>query len=315
MVNTLEMTLHLLGYKGVDKNSLLNVPRTTRAFSQGFIPIDRNVNSVDSGNISRSIALPPSSEPKTSSTFAEEGLRLPHGPLQGGKGGDSVVVSPSRSMERPCNFTPFSRSGDRDGCLEVRLGGGLSGCENRGIMVSNGEQGAYQLSGAPSRFLCCQEFHKGPIVCPRETSNGQHFGGGGCESVGRDPLSGPFQSSFSTLVMGFAAQSHSQCGTLCGPPQHHSGLGVSPLQRHQQLALRPSGFSLCHENSGTLREGPFCRQTEQSTSPVFQLEARSNGASLGRTAAGLVSREELRIPSILPHYAFAGQVAGEREES
>ena len=55
------------------------------------------------------------------------------------------------------------------------------GCENRGVMVPDGAHTAHQLLGTVSRLICSKEFCEGSIMCPCETSHGQHIGCSLCE--------------------------------------------------------------------------------------------------------------------------------------
>jgi hypothetical protein len=57
---------------------------------------------------------------------------------------------------------------------------------------------------------------------------------------------------------------------------------------------------------------PFCGQTECPVASVFQLEARSKSDCLRCPLTGLVAREKLCIPSVLPDNAITSEVKGTR---
>ena len=87
--------------------------------------------------------------------------------------------------------------------LREGLGGSMPGCENRVVMVPDGAHTAHQLLGTVSRFICSKEFCKGSIMCPCETSHGQH----GC-SLCEPPWGNTISSSvqFGSGPMGVGSQ-------------------------------------------------------------------------------------------------------------
>ena len=60
------------------------------------------------------------------------------------------MASTSRRMERSSTPSPIPASNNRDRCVSDGEGGCLSGRQSRGLVVSDGTEAPYQLSGASS---------------------------------------------------------------------------------------------------------------------------------------------------------------------
>ena len=296
----------------VDKKALFRCVSASRSFGQGVISTDWQVDHVYPGDLPCPSALPSPPTSKTPSPRSAEELRCDYSPVERGQRGAQMVVSSPRCLERSGATTALSRSGNRNRRFENRLGCGMPRGDNRGIVVTNGEQAPHKLFRASSRILYSQELHKGSIMCPCETSNGQHFGSSLCEPAWGDTLPGSLQSGPCPVGMGSESQYFSQWRTPFRLPECHGGLAVSPLHRFQQLAVMPDGVPLTDANSGPLCKGSVCGQIKCPVVSVFQLETRPDGISLGCSSTRLVHREKLCVSPILPHNTNAREIERER---
>ena len=154
--------------------------------------------------------------------------------------------------------------------------------------------------------------HQGSIMCPCETSHGQHFGSSLCEPSRGDTLPRSIQPVSSSLGMGFELKYFSERQTPFRPPECHGRLAVQTLQPFEQLAVVSTGVSRSDADSRAMCQRPFCGQTECSVASVFQLDARSKSDCLGCPSTGLVVREKLCFPSVLPDNVITSEVEGTR---
>ena len=139
------------------------------------------------------------------------------------------MASSPECLERSCAFTPFSRFSNRNRCFAGGLGWGMLGGVNRGLVVSNGAETTHQLSGASGRVICGEELHQGSIMCPCETSHGQHFGSGLCEPSRGYSLPSSIQPVSSSLEMSPESQYSSECRTPFEQTERHGRLAVQVL--------------------------------------------------------------------------------------
>ena len=236
----------------VDQISVQDFAGATTSLSTGPFSTDWQTYGINSGCFSCALALSPPPTPQKSGSCEGKWLRFLFTPFTGSEGGNPVVASPPRSMERQGHPELTPRSSDRDRCLEGRVGSSLSRSENRRPVVSDGKEAPYKLPGVASRFVCGEKFHQEPIVCPCEASHGQHNCSSLCEPTRGYPFFSPLQFSACSVGMGPKEQHHAQRRTLCGPSQHGSRLGVASLPGCQQLAPRPERLQFPDANSGSL---------------------------------------------------------------
>ena len=227
----------------VDQISVQDFAGATTSLSTGPFSTDWQTYGINSGCFSCPLALSPPPTPQKSGSCEGKWLRFLFTPFTGSEGGNPVVASPPRSMERQGHpeFTP--RSSDRDRCLEGRVGSSLSRSENRSPVVSDGKEAPYKLPGVASRFVCGEKFHQEPIVCPCEASHGQHNCSSLCEPTRGYPFFSPLQFSACSVGMGPKEQHHAQRRTLCGPSQHGSRLGARHFRDASNWRLDQNVFS------------------------------------------------------------------------
>jgi hypothetical protein len=173
-----------------------------QGFRQRAFSVDWEADSLHTGSFSCSPTLSFSSGFETPSLSPAEGLRCDYSSVERSQGRTTLVASSPERLEWSSAPAPVSRPSHRDGRFVARLGSGLPGGENRRFVVTNGEQAPHQLFGTAGGFLRCEELYKGPIMCPCETSHGQHFGCRICESVRGNTLTGPLQFGACPVGMG-----------------------------------------------------------------------------------------------------------------
>ena len=85
-------------------------------------------------------------QPTTSQTSSNQGLilRYTHKHLPSGTGGLTVVGSTPRQLERENNPDDDPRIGDRDGCVQDRLGSVLSRRVHRRVLVKGREDASHK---------------------------------------------------------------------------------------------------------------------------------------------------------------------------
>ena len=292
---------------GVNKIPLQQYASAWQSLSKGPIPADWKVDSFYTGNISCLSALPSPSTSETTGFSPTQGLRCSNSLIERGQGGITVVGSPPECLERTCNSAPLAR--DRDGCLVTGLGHGLSRGANMGAVVPDGEETPHKLFRAPSRILCCEELHKGSIMCPCETTTLWQWR---CQPSRGYSLSCSVQSGFGPVGMGSQSAYCSQRRTPFQPSEYQGRLPISSFQRLEQLEIMPRGVSRSNVDLWALCHRPFRGPPEFSVASVFQLEAGPGGTRLGCSSAGLVKREKLCFHFFLPVNAIASKVTGTR---
>ena len=200
----------------VDQISVQDFAGATTSLSTGPFSTDWQTYGINSGCLFCALALSPPPTPQKSGSGEGKWLRFLFTPFTGSEGGNPVVASPPRSMERQGHPELTPRSSDRDRCLEGRVGSSLSRSENRRPVVSDGKEAPYKLPGVASRFVCGEKFHQEPIVCPCEASHGQH----NCSSLCEPTRGYPF---FSPLHFGFALWEWAQKNSIMLSAEHYAG--------------------------------------------------------------------------------------------
>ena len=179
----------------------------------------------------------------------------------------------------PCPDLVIETDASRTGWGAVYQGGA-----NYRLVVSNGAETTHQLSGASGRIICVEELHQGSIMCPCDTSHGQHFSSRLCEPSSGDSLPSSIQPVSSSLGIGSPGTSTTRATGGC----------VSGVSRFD-VASR----AMCQRS--------FRGQTECPIASVFQLEARPNSDCHGYSSTGLVARQKLCISPVLHDNAITSE--------
>ena len=225
---------------GGNKSPLSLPASTSRRICPRVVSAHRETDGIHTGHISGSLALPISSAPETPSPSSAKRVRCNNSSVQRSQGRASLVVSPPRCMEWSCPApnlvieTDASRKGWGAVCQGVRTGG---------VMVPDGAHNAHQLLGTVSRFIRSKEFCKGSIMCPCETSHGQHFGCSLCEPPRGNTISSSVQFGSGPIGVGSQSEYFSKCRTPCRTHKCYGRLAVSSLHRFEQLAVMPRSLS------------------------------------------------------------------------
>ena len=288
-----------------DQIPLFQTVITSRSFSTGTLSAHRQTNCVYSGRFSSSLALQAPAEFKTQSLSQVRPFRCHSRSFCGGKGRTSLVASAFECMEWKGASPPFSGCDNRNRRLSHRLGCGLPGSHNGGLMVPDGAKAPHQLLRTSCRLLCCQELYKGSSLCSCEIAHGQCLSGSLYQPPRGYPFSDPLQFGSSPMGLGPEAQHISQCRTPIGGSECVSGLGVTPFPRLERLETLPSNIPLVNAGSRSLRVRSVCEPPECPVDTVLQLEARSDGASHGRSLAELGSGEALCVSPLLSYNALS----------
>ena len=250
--------------------------------------------------ISRAIALSQFTTVETPSSLPGQDLRFPDTTLNRGHRRTTMVAGTSRCME----WSPIPGSNNRDRRVSDGFGGCLSRRPNRVLVVSDGAEAPYQLSGAPGGIVCDQKLYEKPVVCSCAPTHGQYFCGGLSQPFRWDSFVGSLQSGSCSMKVGLDTQYLPQCRAHSGQSERFSRLGVAQFSRFKQLEPLSGNFPFPNADPRPLHDRPLCGSLELSTSPVLRLETGPNGVSHGCVSTELVNREELCVSPILSNHAL-----------
>ena len=284
-----------------NQDALFNSTISTRCFSTGTISVDRQVDRLYLGCISRPFALSQFTTVETPSSLSGQELRFPDTTLSRGHRQTSMVASTSRYMERSSAPSPIPGSNNRDRRVSDGLGGCLSRHPNRGPVVSDGAEAQYQLSGAPGGIVCDPKLYEKSVVCSCAPTHGQYFCGGLSQPFRWDSFVGSLQSGSCSMGVGLDTQYLPQCRAHSGQSERFSRLGVAQFSGFKQLETLSGNFPFCNADPRPLHARPLCGSLELST---LQLKTGPNGVSHGCVSTELVNREELCVSPFLSNHAL-----------
>ena len=225
-----------------NQEGLFNSTISTRCFSTGTISVDRQVDRLYPGCISRAFALSQFTTVETPSSLSGQELRFPDTTLNRGHRRTSMVASTSRCLERSSASSPIPRSNNRDRRVSDGLGGCLPRHPNRGLVVSDGVEAPYQLSGAPGGIVCDQKLYEKSVVCSCAPTHGQYFCGGLSQPFRWDPFVGSLQSGSCSVGVGLDTQYLPQCRAHSTQSERFSRLAVAQFSRFEQLETLSGNF-------------------------------------------------------------------------
>ena len=151
------------------------------------------------------------------------------------------------------------------------VGGCLPRRPNRGLVVSDGAEAPYQLSGAPGGIVCDQKLYEKSVVCSCAPTHRQYFCGGLSQPFRWDPFVGSLQSGSCSVGVRLDTQYLPQCRAHSGQSERFSRLGVAQFSRFEQLETLSGNFPFPNANPRPLHDRPLCGSLELSTSPILQL--------------------------------------------
>ena len=171
--------------------------------------------------------------------------------------------------------------------LPSRLGGSVSGPENRRSMDNGGEVPPHQLSGTSGSNFCSPGIRKRQAKCHYSDPLGQCHCSSLCEPHGRDKISPALCNGKVPLgLVPPEAHFHSSIphsrSDKCG-----GRLSVQDSSRSPRLAAKPSNFSETERSLGSHGDRSLCFQGHQTGGQVLQLEARPSSGGSGCLQAEL----------------------------
>ena len=188
-----------------------------------------------------------------------------------------MVAATPYQMEWTVPSVPTTRPGYRNGCLSNRLGGILSGSEDRWTMVSDRTTETHKLSGAVGSHASSE------VLCQRQSEyqspskNGQHDSPYIHKQIWRDCFSGTESPDKRTMAM-VPRQEHF---TPCHPPswcaECHSGRGVPCDERPDRLDALSSDIQDDQPIHRATTSRPVCIPPDSPTQRLCELETRPRG--------------------------------------
>ena len=154
------------------------------------------------------------------------------------------------------------------------------GAHTRGL-VSDGVKASHQYSRVESRQLCSQGLHQRDQGETCSLVDGQQHGGGLCQQPRGHKINEVDSGGQRALELLSCEQDHSYCRAPGGQTECRSRSGVQAIQGRQQLEARRDHFPGPGTHMGAYGDGPVCRQVEQATASLCQLEAGPHGLSDG----------------------------------
>ena len=208
-------------------------------------------------------------------------LRGGNNPHPGVQGRAAMVDRMPGSTQWPV-FPDISAGHDYpDRCFKAGVGGSDGpGAHTRGL-VSDGVKASHQYSRVESRQLCSQGLHQRDQGETCSLVDGQQHGGGLCQQPRGHKINEVDSGGQRALELLSCEQDHSYCRAPGGQTECRSRSGVQAIQGRQQLEARRDHFPGPGTHMGAYGDGPVCRQVEQATASLCQLEAGPHGSSDG----------------------------------
>ena len=289
------------GKNGGDCKGSQSNPRASEDFSS----ISRSADQEDVGSFTGDSACPSSLPELTKSqthSIEEERLRRQDRAIPVSTQRPGMVGSQSVRVERPSNPGTRSNSGNRDRCLEERLGSIFSGDNDRWMLECSGSTTPHKLPRNDGSLFCHQSLCQGVPANHNFIAHRQHFSGSPYQQNGRHKISAfdfPGEGPVG-MVSSKTNHSHSSAPTRSG--QCDSGLSLQALNRSDRLDARSQYLSMSGDNLGTNAGRPVCNTIYQTTSSFLQLEARPRGGGYRRSGTELVEYQGICTPSMVSDF-------------
>lgn len=268
-----------------------STPRETKCFDPGSVPS------------TPSLSLHPSSQKAQSNS--SWGLRVPSMLDRGSPRRTKMVERPPFCLERESNFTNPSSLDNRNRCFHNGMGSMLWKPPDQRALVSVRKTTTHKLFRTSSRRFCPKVISKKQVQHPCKVNDGQYNSNKLYKQNGRANITGLVKPSLRPLAVVSRTVYYSRSSPLAGATKHCGRFRILSSSRFQRLATGTIHLSGYQQQMGPLHNRSFCKQTDNATTQVCELEARSRGRGSGCLYSGLEPAQGIRIPSICPDRAVS----------
>ena len=222
---------------------------------------------------------------------------------------NTMVGRRTRHLEREFAHQTLCRFDvtDDQRCVNERLGSDMRDADGTGDVVERGEERAHQRAGDESGVVRDKSVHQN---LHEQTCAHQSRQQDDCrkhQQEGRHQIQEAAGSSEPDLGVLSIQNDHSYGRISAGKGQPGSGLSIPPLQRQQQLAAQYRVVPDIERDVGTFHDRPLCRQVEQTTTEVCQLETRPGSRSDRCVHHSVGPSGKLRVSTVLHDKQMPGQ--------
>ena len=252
-----------------------------------------------SGHSNGSIALQKVAGCKEQSVQAHPVIRIHSQSEHGGQRRVAMVDRQDGEMERKECASTVTRPGNRNGRLPSWMGRINGRCNDRGSVVGDGENTAYQSAGIERRCLCCESFHQREEQHPRTVEDGQYNSSGLPQSYGRYEVPKLSTLCIAVVAVVFGARNHHFCRASARGEERKSRYGVTDSALIDGVEVASSAMSVDDAMHGSMSSRPICDTSEQPVKALHQLAPRSVRDCYGRVSGFMEVPERLCFPTIL----------------
>ena len=178
-------------------------------------------------------------------------------------------------------------------------------CSDQRPLVSVRKVITHKLSRTSSRRVCPEIISKKQVQYPCKTNDGQYNSNKLYKQNGWAHIIGPVKPSLRRLAMVSKTVHNSRNTPLARTIKHCGQFRIPGSSRHQRLAAGSVHLSRDQQQVGPLHNTSFCKQTDSTSTQVWELEARSRGRGSGCLYSGLEPAQGIWIPSICPNRAVS----------
>ena len=284
--------------------------------SERIVPSSWETDEYHQGGPSSATALQtsPDGEDKCSNERKAE-LRSSSPAYRGGSQGVEVVDGVVGAGEWQTVDNTEPRLSHYDRCFQERVGSSVPGGSHPGSVGQRGDGGAHKPPRAQSGEICNHGFCEESRRPSYSYEVGQQYNSGPDKQDGRNEVDRPIEGDQAVMVLLPHENDHSYCRASAGEIEPGGGPAVKGFYGCQQLETGGPNFSGAGEQMGSIQGGHVCRQAEQASGNVLQLEARPVSSSNGcfHDAVGL--SERVHVSTVLRDRQVSGEGAERKGHS
>lgn len=238
-------------------------------------------------------------------SYSSWGLRVPSMLDGGSPRRTKMVERPPCCLERESNFRNPSSTDNRNRCFHNGMGSMLRKFPDQRPLVSVRKAITHKLFRTSSRRVCPEVISKKQVQHLCKANDGQYNGNKFYKQNGWANITGPVKPSLRPLAVVSRTVFNSRSTPLAGATKHCSRFRIPGASRFQRLETGPVHLSRDQQQMGPLHHRSFCKQTDNTTTQICELETRSRSRGSGCFYSGLEPAQGIRIPSICPDRAVS----------
>ena len=247
----------------------------------------RETKCFDPGSVSSTPSLSSHPSSQKAQSYSSWGLRVPSMLDGGSPRRTKMVERPPCCLERESNFRNPSSTDNRNRCFHNGMGSMLRKIPDQRPLVSVRKAITHELFRTSSRQVCPEVISKKQVQHPCKANDEQYNGNKLYKQNGWANITGPVKPSLRPLVVVSRTVYSSRSTPLAGATKHCSRFRIPGASRFQRLETGPVHLSRDQQQMGPLHNRAFSKQTDNTTTQICELEARSRSRGSGCFYSGL----------------------------